>query len=278
MTRIKFAGGGFSCPRCDDRRGASTRQERDDEGNDLAQPGLRHITQYAGDAKVMVNGSIEVTSSTNTFKDIISGVSITLQDGALVGDVSEISIKPDDAPIRSALEGFVTAYNALNGLLSEATKFDAATKQGGLLQGDSFAIGIQNAMRGILQSTTSGSAFARLSDIGISQGRIVQIGASLPKGVRNIDAAGRVVTPGGVDAHCHLDQPMTPPLRMADDFDTGRREYLVKLLLGQLLFQLAQWSRLIVFKKYGQHDGVVRRGSSVFGDRCCCVLCNHHAG
>ena len=61
------------------------------------------------------------------------------------------------------------------------------------------------------------------ADIGIQGGRIVQIGASLPKGVREIDAAGRVVTPGGVDAHCHLDQPMAPPVRMADDFDTGTR-------------------------------------------------------
>jgi flagellar hook-associated protein 2 len=127
------------------------------------------ITQYAANAKVMVNGSIEVTSSTNTFKDIVSGVSITLQDSAAVNDVAEISVKPDDAPIRSAVEGFVNAYNTLNSLLAEATKYDAATKKGGLLQGDSFAIGIQNAMRGILQSTTSGSAFKRLSDIGISQ-------------------------------------------------------------------------------------------------------------
>ena len=61
------------------------------------------------------------------------------------------------------------------------------------------------------------------ADIGIQAGRVVQIGAQLPKGVREIDAAGRVVTPGGVDAHCHLDQPMAPPVRMADDFDTGTR-------------------------------------------------------
>ncbi len=143
------------------------------------------VTQYAADAKVLVNGSIEVTSSTNTFKDIISGVSITLQDGAAINDVSEISIKPDDAPIRSAVEGFVNAYNALNSLLAEATKYDAATKQGGLLQGDSFAIGIQNAMRGILQSTTSGSAFARLSDIGISQ----QLGGNLSVDSTKFNAA-----------------------------------------------------------------------------------------
>jgi len=61
------------------------------------------------------------------------------------------------------------------------------------------------------------------SDIGIRDGRIVQLGSDLGPALREIDAAGRVVTPGGVDAHCHLDQPMAPPLRMADDFDTGTR-------------------------------------------------------
>ena len=60
-------------------------------------------------------------------------------------------------------------------------------------------------------------------DIGIAGGRIVALGQGLPAGAREIDAAGRVVTPGGVDAHCHLDQPMPPPVRMADDFDTGTR-------------------------------------------------------
>jgi len=59
------------------------------------------------------------------------------------------------------------------------------------------------------------------TDIGIKDGRIVQLGRDLPRGSREIDAEGRVVTPGGVDAHCHLDQPSPPPVRMADDFDTG---------------------------------------------------------
>ncbi len=60
-------------------------------------------------------------------------------------------------------------------------------------------------------------------DIGIAGGRIVALAQGLPPAAREIDAAGRVVTPGGVDAHCHLDQPMPPPARMADDFDTGTR-------------------------------------------------------
>ncbi|NML17325.1 dihydropyrimidinase [Azohydromonas caseinilytica] len=61
------------------------------------------------------------------------------------------------------------------------------------------------------------------ADIGIRAGRIVQLGLELPRGMREIDAAGRTVTPGGVDAHCHLDQPMEAPVRMADDFDSGTR-------------------------------------------------------
>ena len=61
------------------------------------------------------------------------------------------------------------------------------------------------------------------ADIGVIAGRIAQLGVNLAAGTREIDASGRVVTPGGVDAHCHLDQPMAPPVKMADDFDTGTR-------------------------------------------------------
>jgi dihydropyrimidinase len=60
-------------------------------------------------------------------------------------------------------------------------------------------------------------------DIGVRAGRIAQLGTDLEDGAREIDAAGRTVTPGGVDAHCHLDQPMEAPARMADNFDSGTR-------------------------------------------------------
>jgi dihydropyrimidinase len=68
---------------------------------------------------------------------------------------------------------------------------------------------------------TASDTFA--TDIGVVDGRIVHLGLDLPAGAREIDAGGRVVTPGGVDAHCHLDQPIPPPARMADDFDSGTR-------------------------------------------------------
>jgi dihydropyrimidinase len=60
-------------------------------------------------------------------------------------------------------------------------------------------------------------------DIGIVGGRIDALAQRLEGGAREFDARGCVVTPGGVDAHCHLDQPMPAPVRMADDFDSGTR-------------------------------------------------------
>ncbi len=61
------------------------------------------------------------------------------------------------------------------------------------------------------------------ADIAIRDGRIAALGRKLPPGREEIDAAGRWVLPGGIDGHCHFDQPMTDGSRMADDFLSGTR-------------------------------------------------------
>ena len=58
-------------------------------------------------------------------------------------------------------------------------------------------------------------------DIGIRAGTIVALGTDLAPGITELDATDRVVLPGGVDAHCHLDEPMSGNVVMADDFYTG---------------------------------------------------------
>ena len=58
-------------------------------------------------------------------------------------------------------------------------------------------------------------------DIGIRDGRVAALANGLAAGREDIDAAGRWVLPGGVDGHCHLDQPMTDDSKMADDFRSG---------------------------------------------------------
>ncbi len=61
------------------------------------------------------------------------------------------------------------------------------------------------------------------ADIGVRAGSVVALARDLPAAAREIDARGRLVTPGGVDGHCHLDQPMPPPMKMGDDFQSGTR-------------------------------------------------------
>ena len=59
------------------------------------------------------------------------------------------------------------------------------------------------------------------SDIGIAGGVITALGRDLGPARREIDAAGRYVLPGGIDAHCHFDQPMRDSVTLADDFLSG---------------------------------------------------------
>ena len=63
----------------------------------------------------------------------------------------------------------------------------------------------------------------RRGEIGIRGGRIAALAERLGPGAKEIDALGRRVLPGGVDGHCHLDQPMPAPMKMADDFASGTR-------------------------------------------------------
>lgn len=59
------------------------------------------------------------------------------------------------------------------------------------------------------------------ADVGIRQGRIAAVGEGLT-GRRTLDARGRLVTPGGVDVHVHL-QYRVGGLDTADSFATGTR-------------------------------------------------------
>jgi dihydropyrimidinase len=68
-----------------------------------------------------------------------------------------------------------------------------------------------------------GAGDAQRCDIGVRGGRIVALAERLGPGRRELDAQGRLVLPGGVDGHCHMDQPMPAPMRMADDFESGTR-------------------------------------------------------
>ncbi|HEX3208836.1 MAG TPA: hypothetical protein VHQ91_05630, partial [Geminicoccaceae bacterium] len=58
-------------------------------------------------------------------------------------------------------------------------------------------------------------------DVGIRGGQIVALALDLPRAAREIDARGRLVLPGGVDSHCHIEQLSGMGIWNADDFESG---------------------------------------------------------
>ena len=62
-----------------------------------------------------------------------------------------------------------------------------------------------------------------LADIGIKGERIAAIGLDLPTGARVIDAQGKLVLPGGIDSHCHLEQLEADGSVHEESFGTAAR-------------------------------------------------------
>ena len=61
-------------------------------------------------------------------------------------------------------------------------------------------------------------------DVGIRGGRITALAMELPAADHEIDARGKLVLPGGVEGHCHIEQESSVGNVMsADDFFTGTR-------------------------------------------------------
>src|SRR5919197_3738420 len=58
------------------------------------------------------------------------------------------------------------------------------------------------------------------ADVGISAETVAALGRGL-EGRRVIDARGKLVTPGGVDSHCHIEQLAASGLMNADTFESA---------------------------------------------------------
>src|SRR5437868_6310976 len=76
----------------------------------------------------------------------------------------------------------------------------------------------------IVNGTVATATDTYAADVAITGGKVVAIGASLPReNCKNIlEAKGKLVMPGGIDAHTHLDMPFGGS-KSADDFETGTR-------------------------------------------------------
>ena len=58
------------------------------------------------------------------------------------------------------------------------------------------------------------------ADLGIRDGRIATVGTGL-QGDTIVDAAGKIVVPGGIESHCHIAQEGSTGMMTADDYRSG---------------------------------------------------------
>jgi len=122
-------------------------------------------TVVAQNARLTVNG-IAITSASNTVKDAIQGSTLTLVNTGTTG----LSMKANTSAVTTAVNDFVKAYNSLQSTATTLTAYDADTKTGAALMGDSTLRNLQTRIRQALTTPQAGGAddFKVLTEIGIS--------------------------------------------------------------------------------------------------------------
>ena len=70
----------------------------------------------------------------------------------------------------------------------------------------------------IRNGTVATAADTTVCDIGVRGGTIVALGQGLAAGAQDIDAGGKLVLPGAIDSHCHIEQKSSAGVMCADDF------------------------------------------------------------
>jgi flagellar hook-associated protein 2 len=136
--------------------------------------GLTQVNQTGQSAIVKVNG-LEITRNSNTISDAIEGITLNLE-GASEGELVTLTVTRDKTAISDAIDDFVKALNSGRQFIIDQTKYNAQTKTGGPLIGDTTARLIQNRLLEITQASVPAMQTARLSELndgaGVASGSI----------------------------------------------------------------------------------------------------------
>jgi flagellar hook-associated protein 2 len=122
--------------------------------------------QSALNANLTVNG-VALAPATNNISDVTPGVSLQLSQ--VTTSPVAVTVQNDLTAVQKNIQSFVDAYNAISNSLMDATKYDASTKVAGPLQGDATSVGLLNALRSMMGSTSVGSTLTHLSDAGLER-------------------------------------------------------------------------------------------------------------
>ncbi len=130
--------------------------------------------QAAQDAQFSVNG-LALTSASNTVTGVIEGVTLVLAKAPPAGSPpgttvdAEITVALDADAIKKSVNDFVKAYNDVEKLIAELTRYDPNTKTAAVLNGESVLRQIQNGVRAVLRGTMTAAPgdYTRLSEVGL---------------------------------------------------------------------------------------------------------------
>lgn len=133
------------------------------------------VKQAAQQAIVRVSG-FEIRSDSNVISDAIDGVTLTLnnvtapQDGLTPAQTVAMDITRDDSAIQKKAESFITAFNALATQMKSLGSYNADTKTGGALLGDSMLRGLDTQLRRMLSERVEGTTgnYTSLASLGIT--------------------------------------------------------------------------------------------------------------
>ncbi|MHA7924144.1 MAG: flagellar filament capping protein FliD [Marinobacter sp.] len=130
-----------------------------------ADSGLQQ-TIAAADAVMKING-VEVTRSTNSFENVIDGLTFDIT----ATGTSTIKVAQDFGAVADRVQSFVDKFNGLQSTIKSLAGFNSEAGQGSLLTGDSTIRGIQSQLRQVLTRVVPGlenASVRSLADVGIT--------------------------------------------------------------------------------------------------------------
>ena len=121
--------------------------------------------QTAANAAATING-LAVSSTTNTLSNVVDGLTLTL--AAVTTTPLSIDVTVNKDALTKTLTDFAAAYTAVVKLIATDTKYDPASRKGGVLQGDNAAVGLQRQLRSLVGTASGASTmYGFMSDAGL---------------------------------------------------------------------------------------------------------------
>jgi flagellar hook-associated protein 2 len=123
-------------------------------------------TDVGQDAQLTIGG-IPASSKTNTFTDLVPGVTVTLASTAKNGDTSTVSVAQDSSGVKNSVKALVDQVNALLTSIDTQAAAKTSTSAAGVLAGDPTA----RSLRSALLNTVFGDGTTSLAQYGIQTDR-----------------------------------------------------------------------------------------------------------